>query len=287
MKSLSKVLTKAVGPKTLALRASSPKLFFVAGVAGMVTSTVLACRATLKLEETLDATEDQGPVKVGFAVAKVYAPAAIVGAASVAMLTQSHSILVKRNAALSAAYTALEQGFHEYRARVVEKYGKEEDDRLRYGFEVEEVKKGQKITKVDRVNPETGASIYARIFDEYNPNWSKDPEINKIFLRAQQNYFNDLLHARGHLFLNEVYESLGFEHSEAGAVVGWILDEDGDNFVDLGIFGSRDSDQLREFVNGRESSVLLDFNVDGLIYNKIGKKPLGELRWQGGRWFRV
>lgn len=263
----------------------------------MVTSSVLACRATLKLEETLDdcrkdelmhrgdADSDyaiEAPVRYAHAVVsitKLYAPAVIVGSASIAMLTQSHNILIKRNAALAAAYTALDKGFREYRARVVAKYGQDEDDRLRYGFEVvtEKDEKG-KTREVQRVGP-NGASIYAIFFDEYNPNWSKDPNYSKLFLRTQQNYLTDLLLARGHLFLNEVYESLGFKHTQAGSVVGWIVHPDNDNFVDFGIFHSDVDENIRDFVNGREGSVLLDFNVDGVIFDKIdGNKE--RIWWQ-------
>ena len=302
MQLFSGELTRGIGRTVLSLRRDSPTLFFVGGVVGMVTSTVLACRATLKLEETLDnhrletaeefdehlqygngnGREAEAPLRVANAtvsVIKLYAPAILIGSASIGMLTQSHNILVKRNAALTAAYTALDKGFREYRARVVAKYGKDEDDRFRYGVEKVTIQdeKGKSLT-VQRVGPD-GASIYARFFDQLNPNWSKDPEICKLFLRTQQNYLNDLLHARGHLFLNEVYDSLGFDHSQAGAVVGWILHPDNDNFIDLGVFTSAGDERVRDFVNGRSGSVLLDFNVDGLIYDKIdGNKE--RISWQ-------
>jgi Family of unknown function (DUF6353) len=299
MKSNLSFLSEAA-KKVGSVGTNHPSAFFAIGIAAAVTSTVMACRSTLKLEETLaefevepdpfydsDAEDlNRNRIRAGIAVARLYAPAVIVGVASITMLTKSHSTLVKRNAALSAAYTALDNGFRDYRSRVVEKYGKDEDDRLRYGFETEKIKVGGKQVKTDRVD-QNGASIYAVFFDEYNPNWSKDPEINKLFLRSQQNYLNDLLHARGHLFLNEALDSLGFDHTQAGAVVGWRLSDDGDNYVDLGIFNADDPDRIRDFVNGRESSVLLDFNVDGLIFDKIGNKPKPEIRWQATRWFRA
>lgn len=304
MRFISEALTKVVGQRALPLRGSAPTIFFVGGIVAAVTSTVLACRATLKLEETLDEfiddnvvengivndeiTRINNPLRAGFAIVRLYAPALVVGSASIVLLSKSHSTLMKRNAALGAAYTALDEGFQAYRGRVIEKYGQEEDDRLRYGHETEKVKTpGGKTVKVDRFNPETGASIYSVFFDEYNPNWSKDPEINKLFLRSQQNYLNDLLHARGHLFLNEVYDSLGFNHSQAGSVVGWILSPDGDNYVDLGVFNGSDAEEIRDFVNGREGSVLLDFNVDGLIYNRIPNEPRADVRWQRTRWARI
>jgi Family of unknown function (DUF6353) len=303
MKLFSEIMTKGLGRQVLTLRKHSPSLFFVGGVVGMVGSTVLACRATLKLDEALEANkrkaeavkEYQGDgyseedrkedtailyVRSVVTIAKLYAPAVLLGSASVAMLTQSHNLLVKRNAALTAAYAALDQGFRDYRARVVAKYGPNEDERLRYGDEKVTIKDEEtgKNKTVDRVGPE-GASIYAKFFDQFNPNWSKDPEINKLFLRSQQNYLNNLLHARGHVFLNEVYESLGFDHTKAGSVVGWILLPNNDNFIDFGVFHSNVDDRIRDFVNGREGAVLLDFNVDGLIYDKIDERK-ERLSWQ-------
>lgn len=284
-----------------AVGASHPTMFFAAGVAGMVTSTVLACRATLKLEKTLDDLErdmadnypdDNHPdqnVQVRFqirsvlAVAKLYAPAFIVGAASITMLTKSHSTLTKRNAALSAAYTALDNGFREYRGRVVEKYGQDVDDEMRYGAVVQKDKVGGKTVSKNVVDPSKAASIYAVFFDELNPNWDRDPEVNKLFLHAQQNYANDLLHARGHVFLNEVYRSLGCDHTQAGSVVGWVLSETGDNYIDFGVFNGQDGERIRDFVNGREGAVLLDFNVDGLIWDKINQHPGST----PSKWYRV
>lgn len=300
---LSESLTRGFGRYGLALRQHSPTLFFVGGVVGMIATTVLASRATLKLEETLDANRKQKDevkhfqnsqyteedreqdtailyVRATLSVAKLYAPAVLLGVASITMLTQSHNLLVKRNAALTAAYTALDKGFKTYRARVVEKYGEEEDQRLRYGDEPVTFKDevtGKSVT-VRRVGPD-GASIYAVFYDQYNPNWTKDAEINKLFLRHTQNYVNDLLHARGHVFLNEVYDALGFDHTEAGSVVGWRICPEGDNFIDFGVFHEKVGDHVRDFVNGRERSVLLDFNVDGVIFNKI-EKPKERLSWQ-------
>jgi hypothetical protein len=295
-------VAKRLGSTNLALRSQSPTIFFIGGVAGVIGTTVLACRATLKLEETLDKSsklaekvkeleheeysetdrkQDLAMVYVRsvVSVARLYGPAIVLGSASIAMLTKSHNMLVKRNAALTAAYTALDKGFRSYRARVVEKYGEDADRELRYGTETVEEKdettgKTKKVTRVGK----DGASIYAKFFDGLNPNWSKDPEINKYFLRNQQNWLNDLLHARGHVFLNEAYDALGFDHTQAGAVVGWRLGG-GDNFIDFGIFHSDADERVRDFVNGHERSVLVDFNVDGLIYDKIEHNK-ERVKWQ-------
>jgi hypothetical protein len=294
MKFVPEVIGRQIARNSLLAQKASPQILFGVGVAGMVGSTILACRATLKMETVLDDAKGKLDTarslqhrdysekdrsrdisliyfQSGVKVAKLYAPAVIVGGFSIYALTSSHRILTRRNIALTAAYGALEKGFNEYRARVVEKYGEDEDRNLRYGTtEVEIVDpKTKKKKTVTRVSP-NDPSIYARFFDPVSPSWSKEPEYNMIFLKCQQNYANDLLRSRGHVFLNEVYDMCGIERSKAGAVVGWLLTDDDstDNFVNFGIFDDK-TDKIRDFVNGREGAILLDFNVDGVIYDKL------------------
>ena len=306
MTSLSKLVTRGISRQNLKMQESAPKLLFVGGVVGMVGSTVLACRSTLRLQEVLDEVEENIVAakaarelhpdmyseeekqkdtaiiyfRSGVAIAKLYAPSVILGAASVAMLTKSHNLLEERNAALTAAYVALDRGFREYRARVVEKYGEDVDREMRYDTELVVTGEGGKGKPKSerRVSPEA-QSIYARFFDEYSEWWSKEPEYNRLFLKNRQNWANDMLQARGHLFLNEVYRSLGIPHSRAGSIVGWKLGPEGDNYVDFGVFIPDGNDQIRHFVNGREGSILLDFNVDGVIYDQI-EAPTEAISWQ-------
>jgi hypothetical protein len=299
MTSLFEPIQRGISRKLLEGQKNAPQLLFAGGVVGMVGSTVLACRATLKLDEVLTEVEtnvrrakaalELHPeqyteedrqkdsviiyVRATAKVAKMYMPAAALGVVSIAALTKSHNILQERNIAITAAYVALEKGFSEYRQRVVDKYGEDEDRRLRYDTEVVAIgdKKNGKPQTIERVGP-GAATIYARFFDELSQYWSKEPEYNALFLRCQQNYANDLLNARGHVFLNEVYDMLGIPRSEAGQVVGWLRSDrttDGDGYIDFGVFHADGSDRIRDFVNGREGSVLVDFNVDGIIYNKI------------------
>jgi hypothetical protein len=136
-----------------------------------------------------------------------------------------------------------------------------------------------KMQTVQRISVDGEPSMYARFFDEYSGTWSKDPEYNYIFLRCQQQWANDMLKARGHLFLNEVYDALGLQRTKAGSVVGWIISENGDNYVDFGVFD--DTQNARDFVNGRQGSILLDFNVDGVIYDRIdNREPVERVKWQ-------
>lgn len=295
MKLIPPVIGKTVARNVLLLEKSSPRVLFGAGVVGMVGSTILACRATLKMDEVLEKAQNdlsiarrlEHPsysqrdrrkdvsvirIRTGVSIVRLYMPAIIVGGVSIAALTYSHRVLNSRNAALTAAYAALDKGFDEYRARVVEKYGDEQDRDFRYGTrEVEIVdpddpKKTKTVTRTSLSEP----SIYARFFDDISASWNRDPEYNLIFLKCQQNYANDLLRSRGHVFLNEVYDMLGIPRSKAGSVVGWVLSKNGytDNYINFGIFEGK-SETARDFVNGYEGAILLDFNVDGVIYDKL------------------
>ena len=292
---IKNAMTLKVGRQILIAKKNTPTILFAGGVVGVVATTVLSSRATLRLEEVLDEAEksheqartldhsdyseedrkrDHIHIKARTAgkVAKLYTPAIAVGVVSVAALTGSHVVLSRRNAAVMAAYSALDRGFNEYRARVRGEFGEDKERELRYGSEtrtenVATEDGGSKTVKRKTLPPEI-PSIYARFFDDGSTSWSREAEYNHFFLNCQQNYANDLLHSRGHIFLNEVYDRLGLSRSKAGAVVGWIMTKDSDNFVDFGVY-NHDNPRTRMFVNGDEGSILLDFNVDGVIYDQL------------------
>lgn len=287
------------------IKKHSPEILLITGITGVVTSAVMACKATTKVDAIIEEskksidtihegmnagnicdveyTEEDGKkdlaivyIQTGVKFAKLYGPSVLLGLTSIGCILASNNIIHKRNVALSAAYTAIDRSFKGYRSRVIERFGENMDRELRYNIKTQEVKDtvvdeetGKKKTvksTVSVVDPNT-YSDYARFFDEYCAGWTKDAEYNLMFLRQQQNYANELLKSRGHLFLNEVYDMLGIDRTKAGNIVGWIYDEKhpfGDNFVDFGIY-VLDNEKARDFVNGRERSILLDFNVDGDI----------------------
>lgn len=311
MKLLPEAVTNKVGRQLLHLQKASPKVMFYAGVTGVVASTVLACRATLKVSTVLAETEDlkaksemlhiehdMDPmsndydetkynkdqmvlkVKTILNVTKLYAPSAGLMMISIGLLTGSHVTLNKRNASLTAAYASVDQAFEKYRQRVVAQLGKDADDEFRYGADkFEEVvltgKDGEKTkTIVKKRASAEGHSMYARFFDQTSTEWQRGAEYNRAFLQCQQNYWNERLRIKGHVFLNEVYDALGIERSPQGAVVGWVLGKKseghtGDNCIDFGIFDDLTNPNVRDFVNGAEDAILLDFNVDGVVYDKI------------------
>ena len=287
----------------LLLRKHSPEVLLGIGIVGVVATTVLACRATLKADNVvIDAkdkldrikktkevsTEEKYPAKehkrdiavvyvqtaVDFAI--LYSPAITLGLTSIACILGAHNIMRRRNVAIIAAYKAVESSFSNYRKRVVEELGPEKDRQFRHGIREELIRttvegdNGEAVdldTMVEVVDPNS-YSEYSRFFDESCKAWSKIPGYNMSFLKTQQNHANDILHTRGHLFLNEVYEMLGILHSTPGSITGWVMDDNNDNFVDFGLFEA-ENEKVRDFVNGYERTILLDFNVDGVIYDKI------------------
>lgn len=284
----------------------SPEILIVAGVIGTVTSAVMACKATTKVGKIVDEHNEQIEAvyeavetgvtnageaytdedskkdlaiiytQTGLKYVKLYAPAVILGTLSITAMVSSSVILRKRNVALAAAYATVDKGFKEYRGRVIERFGKDLDRELRYNIKAKEIEETvvdedgnettvKKTVEVANVNTE---SDYARFFDDGCTGWTKNAEYNLMFLRQQQAWANDKLKAEGRLFLNDVYGMLGIPKTKAGQVVGWVYDEKnpiGDNYVDFGIYDLYD-ERKRSFVNGYERSILLDFNVDGNIW---------------------
>lgn len=285
----------------------SPEILVVAGVAGTVVSAVLACKATLKVGEVAEKAKDDVErihaatetgvteagevytaedskkdltivyVKTGLNYAKLYAPAVILGALSITGILASNNILRKRNAALAAAYTAVDKGFKEYRGRVVERFGDKVDQELRYGIKAKKIEetevdpetgKEKKVKRVVEVADPNLKSDFACYFDKTSRNYETNRDFNMMFLRAQQNFANDVLRARGHLFLNEVYDMLDLPRTTAGQIVGWVYDPekpDCDGYVDFRIL-----EIVKENEDGTyEPAIIIDPNVDGDILNKI------------------
>lgn len=282
------------------LKKASPEILTGIGIVGVLAGTVLACKATLKADEVLDEHQNMidrihnaadvseeyaetnqkrdtavayGHTALNFA--KLYAPSAILIGGGIGCIIGGHAVLYRRNLACVAAYTAVTDAFEKYRNRVIEEYGEKKDYDYRFGIhEVGE----QKIGK----DPDTGKPIkdtiierwgqdmsqFARAFDELNDNYSRVPEYNLLFLKSRQAEANRILKKRGHIFLNEVYDLLGIPRSQIGTVVGWILKDGEEPHVDFGLYDLSDGDK-RRFINGYESAVWLDFNVDGIIYDLI------------------
>lgn len=286
LSSILKFGTKALGRGSLYAQKYSPELLTTVGVVGIVASAILASRATLKLEGVLhegserletahflrDEHGDQKAVvkayaRNSFEIVKLYGPPVTLGALSIVCVIGAQGILRKRIVALTAAYKSLETAYSAYRERVSDRYGEEAERSIFYDLhEVENVdpETGKKTKALEPLDP-MKTSVHARWFDKDNPNWSVSYEDNLSFLQMQQNYHNHVLQSRGHVLLNDVYESLGFERTSEGAILGWVsgAQSEGDDFIDFGFYSLIDSGTRTN------RAILMDFNIDGIVWDKI------------------
>lgn len=290
-------------------RKYSPEILLILGLAGVVTSTVLACVATTKVptvrakkEDALDdmhARLDQDPdditqethlaeikkettaiyLKTGVGYLGLYAPAVVVGGLSLSMLVMSNVILRKRLIGVSAAYATISASFKEYRSRVETRYGADVEKEIRYNIQPKEITttvldaKGKEKDKKEtvKVMMDNGPCDFARIWGPGCPGCSKDPFNNLTYLKCQESAANKKLKGQGYLFINEVYSMLGFPKIKEGQVAGWIYDPENPNIDNKVDFGIFDvkKEGSADFVNGYSMSTVLDFNIDGNIIDLI------------------
>lgn len=301
---MTKVTTK-LGPVALKIQKHSPEILLVSGIATGVVTVVLSCKATLKVDDILtesketinkihEVADDESKAEeyteqdkkkdlaityaqTGVKIVKLYGPAVIMGVVSVSCVLSAHDILRKRNVALAAAYATVDGAFKDYRKRVTDRFGENVDHELRYDIKAKKIEetetdpdtgKTKKVKKTVDV-AEFKGDEYARYFDSSCRGYEKNLDYNLMFLRGQQNYFNDLLVARGYVFLNDVYDALGIERTKLGQIVGWVRKNPNpdvsDGFIDFGI------KQIRRTVEPGiyDTDILLEFNVDGSILDLI------------------
>jgi hypothetical protein len=288
----SALTQNALGVTERFLKKNGPTLLTGSGLVGFGVTTVLVGKSVLRAQTTMASFHDRkqtievehqadmidkdeyakkvGKLYIGTAkeLTRVFWPAITVGVVSAAAIVSAHGLMKRREASLVAAYAAVDAGFKAYRKRIQEELGPDKELELYRGVrssreDVNDAGAPCIINEYDKDRP----SPYARFFDQSSPNWTKTPEYNLMFLTAQQQWANDQLRSRGHIFLNEVLDALALERSQAGQIVGWKSKDaggQGDDYVDFGLYTTTD-DQKRAFINGSEPSVLLDFNVDGPI----------------------
>lgn len=288
------------------LKKHSPEILVVAGVVGVIASTVVACKATTKVGKIIDNTkEDVAEIHIamekgitnagetysvedsrkdlavvyfqtGIKLAKLYAPSVALGTLSITGIVASHNILRKRNMALAAAYATVDKSFKEYRSHVVERFGAEVDRELKNNIKAKRIEqtvadpetgKEKKIkTTANVANPTI--DDYTMFFDESCKAYEKDHDYDMMFLRGQQQYANDKLRADGFLFLSDAYDMLGKPRTKLSQSVGWIYDPENPNGDNFVDFGILETN--RETEDGvYEPAILLNFNVDGPILDLI------------------
>ena len=300
MKINTKTLRKSFKKAQLTVRKHSPEILMVAGVIGTVAGAVMACKETLELEDVLDECKQEKmeleeqyamceqysedalkkdqvklTIKQAAKIVKLYAPSVIMEVTSIGVIFASNDIMRKRNASMAAAYATLNSMYKRYRRNVIESYGEEVDKDMRFGVKHEKVTEidedGNKVKIdariVDLDNTALAISDYSRFFQEGCRGFDNSGRYNFLYLKGVQTMFNNKLIADGYVMLNDVYRELGFDTIPEGWSIGWVYDEEnpiGDNYIDFGLYEARNKNQRA--ANGWEPVILMDFNVDGNLY---------------------
>lgn len=250
-----------------AMKKHSPEILTGIGVAGMITTTVMAVRATpravdliegLKRKQWTDMTREQAdelretgtttltpvtPVDIVRAAWKCYIPAAITGAASVACLIGASSANVRRNAALATAYTLSESALKEYQDKIVETIGEKREKEVRDSIAKD---------KLDRAHIEDRNVIVTG--NGETPSY--DPLTDRFFksdietLRRAENKLNKQMRDEMCVMLNEFYSEIGLDECELGERLGWDIDK---GYIDLDFSSQLDKNGIPCLVLGHHN----------------------------------
>ena len=210
----------------------NPEILVGLGVAGMMTSTVLAVKATPKALDIMeDKKADMGVTyltrkEIAQATWKIYAPSIGVGLASAACIILGTSKSIKRNTALATVYALSESTLREYQTKAKEMFGEEKAAELDREVAKARVRKREVTTIVETEGSEyihhTGNGdtlVYDSLSGRYfrssmNSIESAVNSINKSLL-------NDYI-----MTLNEFYNELGVPTIGAGSLIGWKSDKE-------------------------------------------------------------
>lgn len=297
-------ITTAIHTGIARVSKHAPTILSVAASAGVIGTGYLAWRAGTRFEdvegrdwerrkecirnadnipgEEVPAYERKLRILFILDTAKSVAPAAIVGGATIAMIYFSNSISKKRLAALGAAYAVLQNAFDGYKKTMVDALGAETVEKIirpklpNYGKTAEEILSTDNKSDAADVADAVIASIrdlspYSRVITEESSNcWDTNEDYTSENIAAVQLWANRRLERKGHLFLNEVYDQLGLSRTREGSVVGWLKNsENGDGYVSFGDYDANVYRVPSDDCTRVDSNFILDFNVDGMIWDKI------------------
>lgn len=214
----------------LVISRHSPEILTGIGIAGMVTTTVLAVRATPKALKLIEAEKEKEQIdkltaaETVKATWKCYIPAAVTGVTSIACLIGASSVNARRNAALATAYKLSETALDEYKEKVIETIGEKKEKTVREKVDEKQLEK-HPLNRSEVIITQKGSTL---CFDYYSSRYfeSDIEEFNKAI-----NRINSALIRDEYVTLNELYDELGLEHTGVGDILGWNLGRLGRNMV--------------------------------------------------------
>ena len=309
VKTVGKSAVKIGAKVGMKLRKASPEIMLVTGLGCGIAAVVTACIATKKAQPVIEEAHEQFDlIEAGvdwkainddgserpltpkeikqetfhvyrnyiWKMCKIYGLPAFLLLASVGLILGSHGILKKRYVSTTLAYKALDEAFKDYRKRIQDAVGIEKELHFFNGTE-----EGGEVTIIDENgDAQTTKQVVKTQEKKYTPyefdfnaktapgNWEANSDYNFTFLRMVENWANDMLKSRGHIFLNEVLDAIGIKRTPEGAIVGWVMGSGGDDEVDFGVYDYY-TDEYSDAQDGYLKNIHLNFNVDGVIWNKI------------------
>lgn len=294
----------AFGQLKLKAKENSPEILLAAGLIAGVTSTVLACKQTLKLEGVLEegkkelediraskdeehdesTTDNKKAVAMAYAktgknLLKLYFPPMLVGVTSAGCIIASNRILEQRVGYYSAALATVSASYATYREKVIDKYGEETDFELRHDVvskkeKVEEVdENGKKKTKTKNIKDIQGLGDFAFFVrpEEVDASLAQRPEDLGLVVKRCQDKMNIKLRTFGYVFLADVYNDLGMAPPEEAMLVGWLSDPECPDAVRVDLGFEKNASLIEGSSLTGTNTYILDPNVSGPIYTKYWK----------------
>lgn len=254
------VVTKFLKGTQTMLSKHSPEILTGLGIAGMVTTTVLAVKATPKAlriiedyEETVLCDHEKiKPVEAVKLTWKCYIPAIVTGTVSMVCLIGASSANVRRNAALATAYKLSETALTEYREKVVETVGENKEKAVREAIAKDKIEKNP-VSEKEVIITGNGDSL---CFDPLSSRYfmSNAETIKKAENTINKRMIQDIT---GYASINDFYDEIGLSHTEIGDYLGW----NSENLIDLDI-GAHKAD------DGRPSLVIGHYNRPQYDYDR-------------------
>lgn len=207
------------------MRKHSPGILTGVGIAGMITTTVMAVQATPKALILIDKAEQKKKIESGELVGltsvetvkaawKCYIPAAIVGTVSIGCLIGASSVNMRRNAALATAYTLSETALREYKEKVVETIGEKKEKAVRDAIAKDKLERNP-VTNNEVIITERGNTL---CYDAISGRYFKS-DIEK--LKRAENELNHQMLNDGFISLNDFYYEIGLDNIKLGDDLGW------------------------------------------------------------------
>lgn len=243
------------------LKKHSPEILTGIGIAGMITTTIMAVKATPKALQMIDDIREEQdifeldqpikPTEVIKATWKCYIPAALVGCVSIGCLIGASNVNLRRNAALATAYALSESTLKEYQDKVTEKFGKRKEQEVRDDIAKDKVEQNP-VSKSGIVLTGNGD---IPCFDKLSGRYFMS---NVDKLKKAENELDRQMRYDMYVSLNEFYDAIGLDHIDLGDHLGWNIDR---GYIELSFSSQLDENDHPCLVVDHKNPPTYEFSI--------------------------